>query len=113
MHRCILVEHMRPQSIGQFGLEPSRFWRHDLFGIGNCHQIFQAGREQREGDGHFAAVDPPFELGQAANAADEVDALIASGICNTQYGFEHFAGQQGDIKAGHRIGRGNSFGLKR
>ena len=65
---------------------------------------------QGEGDRHLARVDALLQFGQAANAADEIDALVAAQIGNAQQGAQQVIRKQRYVEAFHRI-VGNHFRL--
>lgn len=46
-------EQVREHCVAQLRLEPGAFGRHDSAGIGNVHQVFDAGREHRKSTGEF------------------------------------------------------------
>ncbi len=47
------------------------------------------------------------EFRRAANAADEVDALVAAQVADAEDGFEQLVGQQADVEPAHRVRDGN------
>ena len=71
------------------------------------------GREHGEGHGHLAAVHAPFEFGQAADAADEIDARVTAQVGNAEDGGENLLGEHRNVEATHRVGSRNEFGLDR
>ena len=48
------IEHVVDHSVGELGLEPGRFGRHDAARISDRHQVGHLGRIERKGNGHFA-----------------------------------------------------------
>ena len=54
-------DFMYQQSISKFGFEPRRLRRHDLAGIGHCHQIHHAHGIHGERRGHLSAVNQLLE----------------------------------------------------
>ncbi len=73
---------MRQQTIRQLGFEPGGFWRHYVIRVGDGHQCLEAGREQGESYGHFAAINAALQLTKPAYATDEVDAFVETGIAD-------------------------------
>ena len=49
---------MTHQPIGELGFEPCRLGRHDFAGVGDGHELIEAGGMERERDFHFAGVGP-------------------------------------------------------
>src|SRR5262245_37028018 len=75
----VLSKCLHHEAAAEFGFEPGAFRRHDLAGVGDGHELGDGGGEHAEGDGGVAAVHALFELGGAADAADEFDAFAGAG----------------------------------
>ena len=80
---------MHEQPVPQLGLEPCRFRRHDLTGVGDGDELVNRGRVHAERDFHFAGVDAALELAGTADTADEVHALVGARIGDAEDGVEH------------------------
>src|SRR5688572_21546475 len=81
-------DFMNQQSISKFGLEPRRLRWHDFARIRHIHQLDDADRVHRKGDGHPAAVDELFERLCAFRTADEIYPLVGSHIPNAEDRFQ-------------------------
>ena len=66
----ITSDHVDQESIPQLRLEPCGFGRHDLFRVGDGHQLIQRDREHGEGRGEATGPNKSFELASPANPAD-------------------------------------------
>ena len=75
---------MGKQSIPQFWFEPSAFGWHYGSAVGNVEQLMNADRIQTEGNCHFTAIDPFYQLIQSPNSTNEIDSLVGSLITNAQ-----------------------------
>ena len=93
------------QPIGKLGLEPGGLRRHHLAGVGNSHQVFHLRWVHREGDRHFAAVDPLFKCLQAANTTDKIYAAVTPGIVNPKQWRKQVISQHAYIQPTNRVGR--------
>ena len=85
-------------------LEPCRFRRHDVAGVGNVGELFHRHGIKREGDSHLAAVHPALKLSEAAYAAYEVDALVRAEVLDAQDPVEHQFGKDGDVQHSYGVG---------
>ena len=94
MKSDLVAEH----GVAQFGFEPGAFGRHDAAGIGNVHQVFDAGRKHGKGAGKFAAIDELFQFRRAANAADEGDAFAGARVFNAENRGENMFLKQCDVQ---------------
>ena len=58
-NRVLLVKlaHVADHAVGELGLEPGGFRRHDAAGVGHRHQVAHLCRIKREGDRHLAGID--------------------------------------------------------
>src|SRR6185436_13991325 len=65
------LQQVTEHGIPELGFEPGAFGRHDTAGVGDTHEILNAGWEHTEGAGEFAAVDPFDQLVGAPNPTDE------------------------------------------
>ena len=82
----------------QLGLEPGGLRRHDVAGVGNVDDLLHAHGIEGEGDLHLAVVDATFQLAEAADAADEVDALVGTEVLDAEHLVEHEVAEDGDIE---------------
>src|SRR5262245_41050244 len=89
-----MAEHCIPE----LGLEPGAFGRHNAAGIRNSHKVLDAGREHGKCAGVIAAVDKFFQLGGAANAANEIDALAGPWIVNAKDRLKHIFLKEGYVQ---------------
>jgi hypothetical protein len=96
-------QQMTRQSVRQLRLEPGRLRRHHLAGIGDRHQILHPGRMEREGNGHLARVDPRRQSLQAADAADEIDPVVAPRILDAEDRADEIVLQQADVEPPDRV----------
>ena len=62
-------------------------------------------RVEREGHRHLAGVDAALELGEAAPAADEVDALVGARVGDAEERLDQVAGEQRDRQPADRVRR--------
>ena len=81
----MLAEFVDHEAGAQFRLEPSGLGRHDVAGVGNVDDLLHADRIEGEGDLHLAVVDATFEFAEAADAADEVDALVGAEVLDAKH----------------------------
>jgi hypothetical protein len=58
--RQLLNPDVVDHAVGELGLEPGRFRRHDAAGVGHRHQVGHLRRIEREGRRHLAGDDPLF-----------------------------------------------------
>jgi hypothetical protein len=58
---------------------------------------------QREGHRHFARIDALLQFREAADAADEIDALVAAQVGDAEQRAEYVVRQQRDIEAIDRV----------
>src|SRR5690606_2238393 len=84
LNNGISIQNVHKQPTLQLRLKPRRLRRHHLPRIRNRHQALDGGRVQRAGHLPLAGVDALLQLSQAADAADEVDALVAAWVIDAQ-----------------------------
>ena len=75
-----LIKFVDYESRAKFRFKPCCLGGHDVAAVGNIHQLFHRHREQREGHSHFAGIDTAFQFAEATDAADEVNALVATQV---------------------------------
>ena len=68
----------------KFRLKPGGLGRHDFAAVGDVHDLLHGNGIEGEGKFHFAAVDALLQLAEAAQAAHEVDALVATQVLDAQ-----------------------------
>src|SRR5690606_14465948 len=95
----ISIENMHKQPTLQLRLKPRGFGRHHLPRIRNRHQALDGGWVQCEGHFPFAGVDTLLQFTQAADATDEVDALVAARVVDAQQRGQQIVLQDADIEA--------------
>src|SRR6266545_1138705 len=98
-------QHVAEHRVAQLRLEPGAFGRHNPAGIRDGHQVFDTGRKHRKSAGIFAAVHQFFQLGDAANAADEVDALAGARVVDAKQRRQHVFLQEGHVELFDRVAR--------
>ena len=64
----------------EFRLKPGGLGRHDFAAVGDVHDLLHGNGIEGEGEFHLAAVDALLQLAEAAQAAHEVDALVATQV---------------------------------
>lgn len=89
---------MGKHAIAELGFEPGAFGRHDAAGVGDSHEVFDAGGIHGKGAGELAAVDHSLQFGCAPDSAHEVDAFAGAGIINPEDGREDIFLEQRDIE---------------
>ena len=71
-----LVELMDDEARTQLGLKPGGLWGHDLAAVGDINDLLHGHGVECESHLHLAAIDTSLEFAQAADAANEVNALV-------------------------------------
>ncbi len=82
----------------QLGLKPSGLGGHDVAGVGNVDNLFHADGIEGEGDLHFAVVHTTFQLAEATDAADEVDAFVGAEVFDAEHLVEDEVAEDGDVE---------------
>src|SRR5437868_4958967 len=92
---CCLVEDVADHAVGELRLEPRRFRRHDLAGVGDLHQIGNGCGVEGESSGGITRGDTAGELAEAAAAANEVDAFVDALVGDAEERFDGVTGEEG------------------
>ena len=96
--RVQLIQGVDNKTRAQFRLKPSGLGRHDVARVGDVDDLLHAHRIEREGDFHLTAVDATFQLAEAADTANEVDALVGAEVFDAKHLVEDEVGEDGDIE---------------
>ena len=94
---------MNQNRVAQLRLEPGGLGRHDAARVGDAQQVFDGGRVKREGRPGGAGVHEPFQLRRAADAADEVYALVRARVCDAEHGVEQVVLQEAHVERRRRV----------
>ena len=89
---------MNHQARAQFRLKPSGLGRHDVAGVGDVDDLLHAHRIERESDLHLTAVHTTFQLAEATDTANEVDALVGAEVLDAQNLVEDKVAEDGDVQ---------------
>ena len=68
----------------EFRLKPGGLGRHDFATVGDVHDLLHGNGIEGEGKFHLAAIHALLQFAEAAQAAYEVDALVAAQILDAQ-----------------------------
>ena len=68
----------------QFGLKPGSLGRHDLATVGNVDDLLHGHGIEGQSHLHLATVNTTFQFAQAADTANEVDALVGTQVGDAQ-----------------------------
>ena len=98
------VEFVDDEAGAELGLEPCGLRRHDVAGVGYAHELLHRDGIQGEGHCHLAAVDTALELSEAADAADEVDALVAAQVGDAEKVAQDEVAADGDVERAYGVG---------
>lgn len=82
----------------ELGLEPGGLRGHDVACVSNVDDLLHAHGIEGEGDLHLAVVDATFQLAEATDAADEVDALVSSEVLDAEHLVEDKVREDGDVE---------------
>ena len=72
------------ETAAQFRLKPGGLGRHDFAAVGDVHDLLHGNGIESEGKFHFAAIHALLQFAKAAQAAYEVDALVAAQVLDAQ-----------------------------
>src|SRR5215469_15236118 len=97
------TQQVADHAVSELWFEPGRFRRHDRAGVGDRHEVAHLRWIERERNGHLAGRNEPLELAEAAAAADEVDALIATRIGNAEDWLQDVFGKERDRQLCDRV----------
>ena len=89
---------MDHQTGSEFRLKPCGLGRHDVAGVGDVDDLLHAHGIERESDFHLTAIDATFQLAEAADTANEVDALVGAEVLDAQNLVEDKVAEDGDIQ---------------
>ena len=96
---------MNQNRVAQLRLEPGGLRGHDAARVRDAQQVFNRSRVEREGDGRAALVHEAFEFLRAADAADEVYALVGARVFDAEQGVEQVVLQEAHVERGGRVVR--------
>ena len=94
---------MDNEARAQFRLEPSGLWRHNVASVGNVDDLFHGNGIECESNLHFAVVHATFQLAEATDTANEVDALVGAEVLDAEDGVQDMVGKDLDIQNSDRI----------
>ena len=78
------LEFVDYEPAAEFWLKPGGLGRHDFSAVGNIHDLLHRDGVKGEGKFHLAAIHALLQLAEAAQAAHEIDALIAAQVLDAQ-----------------------------
>ena len=82
----------------ELGLKPGGLWGHDVAGVGNVDNLLHADGVEGEGDLHLTVVNAAFQLAEATDTANKVDALVGAEVFDAKHLVEDEVGEDGDIE---------------
>src|SRR5580698_9110164 len=97
-------EGVDEEAAAELGLEPGALGGHEETGVADGEELLDLGRVEMDGGGEGARAHPALELGDAAEAADEVDVLVAARVGDAEDGAEDLILADRAVEGGDGIG---------